>query len=106
VGKGIVVGGEDEVEFRVVGVLEDVRTRPGRNVSPHVFHTLANAPWREMELMVRTRGDAASLAPALRSVVRELDPGLPVTSLRTMEALSSSNLATPRSTPHSSQGSR
>jgi putative ABC transport system permease protein len=81
---------------RVVGVLADVRTRPGRDVAPHVFRPLRQAPWREMEVLVRTSGDAATPAPGLRQIVRRLDPGLPVTSIRTMEALSSRALATPR----------
>lgn len=96
VGKLVASGQPDEPTYRVVGVLADVRTQPGRNVFPHVFHPLSQAAWREMEVLVRTSGDASALAPGLREVVRSIDPGLPVTGIRTMETLSSRALATPR----------
>jgi len=96
VGKLIHSGQEDEEVYTVLGVVADVRTRPGREVAPHVFHTLSDAPWRRMEVLVRTPGDPGTLAPALRALVRELEPGLPVGDIRTMEALESTVMATPR----------
>lgn len=96
VGKIVRSGEEDEAVYRVVGVLADVRTRPGRDVFPHVFHPLREVPWREMEVLVRASGDASALAPGLREVIRRIDPELPVTSIRTMATLSSRALAAPR----------
>jgi putative ABC transport system permease protein len=96
VGKLVHSGEEDEEVYTVVGVVADVRTRPGREVDAHVFHTLSDAPWRRMEVLVRTSGDGASLAPALRVLVRDIDPGLPVTDIRTMDAVSDEVMATPR----------
>ena len=95
VGKLVASGEEDEAVFRVVGVLADVRTRPGRPVAPHVFHPLSEAPWREMDVLVRSTG-AEELAAGLREVVRRVDPALPVTSIRTMRSLSAESLSTPR----------
>lgn len=97
VGKLVRSGQEDEPTYRVVGVLTDVSTGPGRDVSPHAFHPLSEAPWREMEVLVRVQSDdAANIAAALRDMVRTFDPNLPVTSIQTMEALSSVALAGPR----------
>lgn len=96
VGRAVHSGEPDEPVYRVVGVLEDVRTRPGQEVAPHVFRPLREAAWREMELLVRTDGDAAALAPGLREAVRRVDPGLPVSRIRTVEAMARQALAPPR----------
>lgn len=90
VGKQVASGEEDEPVYRVVGVLEDVHVRPGQAASPHLFLPLASSPWREMEILARARsGDAGALATGLREAVRRVDPGLPVTRVRTVEALAS-----------------
>jgi len=96
VGKVVASGQPDEPVYRVVGVLADVSTRPGRDVFPHVFLPLSESVWREMDVLVRTSGDAAEVAGGLREVVRRVDPTLPVTEVRTMDALSSQALAAPR----------
>ncbi len=96
VGREVASGEEDEAVYRVVGVLDDVRTRPGRDVSPHVFHPLAEAPWREMEVLVRTDGSTDGVVAGLREAVHRVDPALPVTSVHTMDVLSSQALAGPR----------
>ncbi len=96
VGKRVRSGEDDEPVYRVVGVLADVRTRPGREAPPQVYRPLRESAWREMELLARTGGEAAELASALRRAVRRVDPGLPVTRIRTLEALTSRALAGPR----------
>lgn len=97
VGKLVHSGQEDEPTYRVVGVLADVSTGPGRQISPHVFHPLSESSWREMEVLVRLSSDEATgVATALRDMIRVFDPNLPVTSIQTMEALSSVALAGPR----------
>lgn len=97
VGKLVASGEADEAVYRVVGVLADVSTRPGRDVFPHVFHPISESAWREMDVLVRTDSDdAASLATALREAVRRVDPALPVTSILTMDALAGRALSSPR----------
>lgn len=95
VGKLVHSGQEDEPVFRVVGVLADVRTRPGRPVTPHVFLPLRDAAWREMDVLVRAL-PGGEVGGDLREIVRRVDPMLPVTSIRTMESLSSESLSSPR----------
>ena len=46
-----------------------------------------------MTLLVRSAGDPASLAPAVRTVVRGMDPNLPILSLRTMRDVVASAVA-------------
>ncbi|HKJ03879.1 MAG TPA: FtsX-like permease family protein, partial [Longimicrobiales bacterium] len=57
---------------------------------------LQEQPWRDMEVMVRTDGDAVAMGAALRDLARTLDPALPVTSVRTLESLGRDALARPR----------
>jgi ABC-type antimicrobial peptide transport system permease subunit len=45
------------------------------------------------EIILRTSGDPAALAPSVRSVVSRVDPSLPITNLRTLEQALSSTLA-------------
>ncbi len=97
VGKTLAEGEEDEAAYRVVGVMEDVNVRPGREASPHVFLPLAVSPWRQMEILVRAEGgDAAALASGLRDAVRQVDPGLPVSRIQTLEAMASEGLSASR----------
>jgi putative ABC transport system permease protein len=49
-----------------------------------------------MELAVRTSADPLSLAPALRSEVRELDKDQSVADIRTLDQVVSASLAQPR----------
>jgi predicted permease len=89
-------GIDDEPSYEIVGVLADVRTHAGREVPPHIFLPLRESPWRDMELMVRAGGDIAALAPALRALVRRVDPTLPVTRIGTVRALADQGRARPR----------
>ena len=88
IGLEVVIESDDPVTFQVVGLVGDVRMgslasdpRSGMYLSYY-----AN-PSRVMRVALRSDGDAAAIAPAVRSTVRELDPNLPVTDLETMESI-------------------
>jgi putative ABC transport system permease protein len=49
-----------------------------------------------MTLVIRTRGDAASVTSAARNVIRALDPEQPVSDVRTMESLIGTSMARAR----------
>jgi putative ABC transport system permease protein len=53
---------------------------------------------RGMTMVLRTAGDETSFAPAIRNVVRELDPRLPVIRMASMETVRSESVARPRFT--------
>jgi putative ABC transport system permease protein len=53
---------------------------------------------RTMYVIARTAGDAASLAPAARRAVRDLDPLLAITGIRTMTEMIDLSVARPRFT--------
>jgi putative ABC transport system permease protein len=79
---------EDEARWRtVVGVVADTRRagvdRPPSTESyqPHTQDS------RSMTIVIRTAGEPAAIAPALRAVVRELDPDQPLARVAPLDQL-------------------
>lgn len=82
-GRRLTVLGE---EREVVGVVADVRNAgPLSSFRPDLYLPAAQIPDRAMEVAVRASGDPAALTPVVRSVMRELDPDLPMVDVRTMD---------------------
>jgi putative ABC transport system permease protein len=52
-----------------------------------VYVPFAQLPERQMDIAIRTAGDARTLAPAVRATVRSVDREQPITNLNTMTAL-------------------
>ncbi len=79
--------GETTTWFTIVGMVADAR-RSGLEAPtrPAVFETTTQRPRRALELMVRTGGDPLDLVPAVRAVIHELDPLLPLTEVRSLES--------------------
>jgi putative ABC transport system permease protein len=69
----------------VVGVVPDVRsggiTGP---TGPALYVSLAESPARDVTLLVRTTGDPAGSIPALRRLVTDVDPLVPVRAVTRM----------------------
>jgi predicted permease len=71
---------------RIVGIVADVRQGgPERAAEPSIYYPLRQAPFRSQTVVVRANGDPAALAPAMRRIVGEIDPELPVADLRTLD---------------------
>lgn len=86
IGQRLTVSGGKLVE--VVGVVEDVRFRnltgaPSRD--PDVYFPLAQAPRARFALLVRTQAQRTVMVKAIRSVVQELDPGLALDNVKSLE---------------------
>lgn len=79
--------------WHVVGVAADTWDRgPREDVEPEVLLPIAQTPpevffWisRELQFAVRAEGDPRAIAPALRRVVTDVDPGLPLGVPRTLD---------------------
>jgi putative ABC transport system permease protein len=85
---GRVLIGEERIPVEVVGVLADAANQSLIGpVRPEIFATMAQAGRGNNQyfLMVRGAGDAASLLPAVRRAVAELDPNPPVYMVQTMD---------------------
>ena len=93
VGKRICVRcnpGDESRWYTIVGVVGDVR-QTSLELKDNDAVYLPNSQWywadREMSLVVRARGDAASLAPAIRSAIWSIDKDQPIVRVATMEHL-------------------
>ena len=100
VGKQISLpGGKDRaVTLSVIGVTGDVRqsflsTTPRAEV---FLSCLQPGPdWSGFALVVRTSSDAQGVAPAIRTLVRTVDPGVPVGRIATMDDVMAGAMAQP-----------
>ncbi len=71
----------------VVGVVSDVRYRGLQEVQLDVYDAALQTGRPADNILVRTSGDPMVVAPALRSIARELDPGSIVDSVTTLDAV-------------------
>jgi putative ABC transport system permease protein len=72
----------------IVGVVGDVREWEwGEARVGQVYLPYAQNPSRIMRLVVRTIGDPAAIAPAVRHAVASVDPSQPITEIHTMDQL-------------------
>lgn len=106
-GRRFHMGTLDQPWIEVVGVIPNVRHNAAIEDAREemvLLHsqfpavTGGSAPRRGMTLAVRTSADPLALAPTLRDAVRQMDPRLPVTDIRTLDEVAGAALAQPRFT--------
>jgi len=86
----------DQRESTVIGVVGDVRNAALGQESPAVYYPAAAHAWPRMDLVVRTTGEPTAMVGAVRQAVRQIDPDIPVSSVRTEAEYVSANAAQPR----------
>ena len=88
--------GERRLPFTIVGVVGDIHQAPiGQAAEPVIYHTHRQFPFRAMTLVARG-ADKAAVVSGLRSALRTLDPGLPLSNVKTMEERIVTATAAPR----------
>lgn len=88
IGERLSLDGEGGPWIRIVGVVADVRSAGLTEPPPPALYTpMRQQPWPSASLVVRANGDPLGLVPALRRLVAENDPLLPVATVRTGDAL-------------------
>ncbi|HET7231694.1 MAG TPA: ABC transporter permease [Longimicrobium sp.] len=84
-GKRFRFGAADTTWFTVVGVARETKYHKLNDPDlPQLYLAHAQQPWRTLSIVVRTAGEPAALAPAVRQAVRALDPDLPLTRVQGM----------------------
>ncbi len=88
IGKRVQLGGPHERWRTVVGIVGDVHhTGLDEQQAPQIY--LPEIQWLgadgAMVLAARTRGDPATLVPAIHAAIRSIDPSLPILRTATME---------------------
>ncbi len=72
--------------FEIVGVVEDVKHEQlGQAPRFQIYAPFAQRPTQRLSLVVEGTGSPAELAPAIRGVLRQLDPDLAIAELSVME---------------------
>ena len=88
---------EHDADFTVVGVVRDVPpVRPGDAVPPQIFWSNRQEPRGATYFLVRTVGDPATVASAIRTRLHAVDPDLHVSPVRTARDWLSGALVRPR----------
>lgn len=87
----------------IIGVVGDVHVRGlERTSEPQVYFSYqqvgdGSLPWyTPKDLVVRTTGDPAALAPALRRIIHEADPEQPISEVQTLTGLLETETASRR----------
>jgi putative ABC transport system permease protein len=83
----------------VIGVVGDVKYQ-GLDIPAQgtIYQPVLQNTWWGRILFVRTAGDPVSVLPAIRTIVRDLDPALPLSNVATMDELMQDALDSPRNT--------
>src|SRR5688572_3989774 len=101
VGKRITLGNTDAnnqpIWFEIVGVTANVRSLELREEAPpELYFAASQLPFQNMAIVVRSTVEPESVAPALRQAVAEVDRGVPVAQVQTMEHVVSASVTQPR----------
>jgi putative ABC transport system permease protein len=92
-----VAGSRDLVQREVVGVVADVKYNNLNSPNlQELYIPFEQMPWAAMTLLVRSAGNQQTLSAAVRAKVAELDSGVPITHVSSMEEVVGTSLAEPR----------
>ncbi len=84
-------------EFQIVGVVTDVLQRdPSQPAAPMLFLPYAQRTSRSIRMVIRSAQDGMAHVPAIRAVLREMDPNVPLLAPRPLEELVADSVARPR----------
>jgi predicted permease len=82
------------VPWNIVGVTATVKYGGlnERRPQPEVYVPLVQSPWPGAALVLRTHGEPLLLAPTLRVALAGVDPGVPLTAVKTMEQIAEDSI--------------
>jgi putative ABC transport system permease protein len=86
------------VEWQIVGVYHNVRSRGFREDNPEMLIPFWQIPWPEVGIGVRTAGDPASMTKSIAAAVHAVDPQISLAVPRTMDQIRDSVLSNERFT--------
>jgi hypothetical protein len=86
----------DRRQNTVIGVVGDVRNSALGQESPAVYYPAAARVWPRMDIVVKTTGEPTAIVGAVRQAVKQIDPDVPISNVRTESEYVSANAAQPR----------
>jgi len=100
IGRHLTIDRGSPRDVEIIAVVGDVRELALRlPATPGIYAPKSQQPWMRHEtrdLVMRVSANAASLAPAIQTVLRELEPDLPRPQVQRMEDVIASALVRPR----------
>jgi len=80
--------GQNDFPAEIIGVAGNMRER-GISADPTlaVYMPYYGAGWNPVNFVLHTTGDAAVVVPALRAILSDIDPDLPIANVQTMDDL-------------------
>jgi putative ABC transport system permease protein len=98
-GRQFILNLGNEKPHEIIGVVGDVKLASlDGEIRPTAYLSSRQYAFGIMTYVVRTEGDPASLGPAAVRVIRGIDPLLPVSAVRPLEAVFADSIARPRLT--------
>jgi len=98
-GKHITIWRDEKFPREIVGIVGETKASLDNEPGEQMYVPYAqDASWGSMSFVVRTNGDPANAAAAVRNEIRSLDKGAPVFNVRTMNDVLATSVA-PRRTP-------
>jgi putative ABC transport system permease protein len=93
-GKRLIMSFRNEA-FEIIGVVGDIRHNALES-EPNAAMYMPTYDEQSMNIVLRTKGDPAGLAAAVRKEVRAIDPDQPIAAVKPMEAWLNESVAAPR----------
>jgi putative ABC transport system permease protein len=94
IGQRLLVSWNDTGPDEIIGVVGDTKmVSIDEQISPAIYYPYSRTPYTSETVVVRTAGNPAAVASSLVQAVREIDPDLPVSHLRSMEDVIARSLA-------------
>jgi putative ABC transport system permease protein len=89
----------DMLQREIVGVVADVKfSALNAANTEEMYLPMAQVPWPNTTLLVRSRANVQPLVLAVRTKIAELDPNLPVAGISSMEEVIGASVAQPKLT--------
>lgn len=97
-GKRLMMGGELDTAFTVIGIVPDARYRELRDARASIYFPVRQTifPFAPTTLAIRTTGSPAEFIPTLRRALTELDPGVALAIAAPFSAFLDGPMAQPR----------
>jgi putative ABC transport system permease protein len=97
IGKQLRPSAKPEIAFTIVGVGGDVRDQALNQQTPTLYYAIPQrGSWPLMDVVVRADGSPEALLPSIRQRIHEMDAGLALANVNTMDQWLSNSAAQPR----------
>jgi putative ABC transport system permease protein len=99
IGRHITIWRDEQFPREIVGVVGDAKAALDTEAGSQMYVPYAqDSGWGSMSLVIRTAGEPASMAAAVRNEIRTLEKGIPVYNVKTMNDVLMTSVG-PRRTP-------